>query len=977
MDGDAAHMPSRYEQALAAMNHDPEPHDGADATDAPSTHRVYGHAHHVSATSEAELLGDASYAYPAYGWNSTQELGVYVDPNQAYAEQPYAAPNLYDTQPGTQDHVQYTMPYDTTYDPQYAEQAYAQHLAPYPSGDVPSTPAYDQAMHDQRLSNGSDPPPSWNSHELVYDDPEKAGEAAAYATAPVYDGTLTRPMPFDTAHAPNYGLGVPEIPEHASSVAPENLAAKPAELALMHSTQHFGPAPPRGRQQRRHNVNRNVALTYGNLVLNCPIPTKLSTFVNRRDSDEFTHMRYSAVTCDADDFARNHFTLRQSLYSRHTEIFIGVTMYNEDEELFCRTLHGVMKNIAHLCTRNKSRVWGEGSWNKVVVGIIADGRKNISPRVLDCLSALGVYQEGVAKNMVDDKAVQAHVYEYTTQLSLDNKVHFRGAEQGMVPVQMMFCLKEHNAKKINSHRWFFNAFAPVLQPNVCILLDVGTKPEHKSIYNLWKSFDRNSNVAGACGEITVDTGGKAGLGLALLNPLVAAQNFEYKISNILDKTLESVFGYISVLPGAFSAYRYIALQNDPVTGKGPLASYFKGERLHGGDADVFTSNMYLAEDRILCFELAAKANSNWVMRYVSNARGVTDVPNRIPEFISQRRRWLNGAFFSAVYALTHTFQFGGTAHSVWRKMALALATFYTFLNMLFAWFSLANFYIFFRVLTRGLEAPSFGLDGIGIVNEILHFVYIGTLVACFILALGNRPQGSAWKYTAVVVIFALLSLYMLAAGVVCMYKLFQGDHNSTFAQLVVSLVSTYGVYVLGSLLALDPLHLLTSSLQYFLFSPTYINVLNIYAFCNLHDISWGTKGDTAAPDLGKVTSTGQGMAEVSLPSAQADIDTAYEEALANLRERPTIIHGTSAADATRKLDYYKNIRTNVLLLWSLSNALLAGVILDTELTGTFDPDAGNMRTRTYILIILIFVAVMSGIRFLGSTVYLMVRFVNG
>ena len=446
------------------------------------------------------------------------------------------------------------------------------------------------------------------------------------------DVTVSIPLAEDTddVFAPESDLGGGRRQRDSYAQSQTTLSEDATDESWDEKTDRYGPAPE-GKQERRgvrapQMIRREVQLINGELVLECKIPTILYSFLPRRDEIEFTHMRYTAVTCDPDDFADRGYKLRQNIgrTTRETELFICITMYNEDEYGFTRTMHAVMKNISHFCTRNRSRTWGELGWQKIVVCIVSDGREKIHPRTLDALAAMGVYQHGIAKNYVNQKAVQAHVYEYTTQVSLDSDLKFKGAEKGIVPCQMIFCLKEKNQKKLNSHRWFFNAFGKALNPNVCILLDVGTRPAGTALYHLWKAFDTDSNVAGACGEIQAM---KGKYGRNLLNPLVASQNFEYKLSNILDKPLESVFGYITVLPGALSAYRYHALQNDE-TGHGPLSQYFKGETLHGQHADVFTANMYLAEDRILCWELVAKRGERWVLKYVKGCTGETDVPGK-------------------------------------------------------------------------------------------------------------------------------------------------------------------------------------------------------------------------------------------------------------------------------------------------------------------------------------------------------------
>ncbi|KAI0177762.1 class 2 chitin synthase [Pestalotiopsis sp. NC0098] len=791
------------------------------------------------------------------------------------------------------------------------------------------------------------------------------------------DATVNIPLDPDNDDVFGNGGDMGNHRQSYGALSQETLSEEP-ETPFDDKTELYGPAPD-GMQERRgvrapQMARKAVQLINGELVLECKIPTILYSFLPRRDEVEFTHMRYTAVTCDPDDFVDKGYKLRQNIgkTARETELFICVTMYNEDEIGFTRTMHAVMKNISHFCSRNKSRTWGERGWQKIVVAIVSDGREKINPRTLDALAAMGVYQHGIAKNYVNQKAVQAHVYEYTTQVSLDSDLKFKGAEKGIVPCQMIFCLKEKNQKKLNSHRWFFNALGKALNPNVCILLDVGTKPGGNSLYHLWKAFDQDSNVAGACGEIKAM---KGKWGSSLLNPLVASQNFEYKMSNILDKPLESVFGYITVLPGALSAYRYHALQNDE-TGHGPLSQYFKGETLHGQHADVFTANMYLAEDRILCWELVAKRNERWVLKYVKGCTGETDVPDTVPEFISQRRRWLNGAFFAAVYSLVHFKQLWQTDHTVARKVLLHIEFFYQFLQLMFTYFSLANFYLTFYFVAGGLadeSADPFG-HHIGMyIFTLLRYTCVLLISMQFIISLGNRPQGAKKLYLASMITYAIIMAYNTFACIYIVVKQITSSDklalgNNVFTNLTVSVGSTVGMYFLMSFLYLEPWHMFTSSAQYFMLLPSYICTLQVYAFCNTHDVTWGTKGDNVIKtDLGGAIGKG-GLVELEMPSEQLDIDSGYDEALRNLRDRVEV-PTSGVSESQMQEDYYKSVRTYMVVVWMVANAILAMAV--SEAYGS-----SGLGENYYLRFIMWAVASLALFRVIGSSTFALLNVIS-
>ncbi|ANZ74738.1 BA75_01139T0 [Komagataella pastoris] len=746
-----------------------------------------------------------------------------------------------------------------------------------------------------------------------------------------------------------------------------------------------------GKIKRSPTTTRLIKLIHGNLILDCPVASSLLEKYRNVNltAREFQFMRYQAVTCDPKFFSQNNFTLRQECYQqpRTTEIMIVVTMYNENDILLARTLKGIFRNIKYMEKMKHHGIWGEDSWKKIVVTIVSDGRQKINERARSLIALLGCYQDGFAKNMVNNKEVVSHVYEYTTKIDISEVTEDRVklTSEDVVPVQLIFCLKEKNQKKINSHRWCFDAFCPILKPKVIVLLDAGTQPSSNSIYKLWKEFHDDPRVAGACGEIRANLGKRKKL---LINPLVAAQNFEYKTSNILDKPMESVFGFVSVLPGAFSAYRYVALLNDQ-NGIGPLEKYFKGEDLHSTDAGIFSANMYLAEDRILCFELVAKKECAWLLRYVNSAHASTDVPERLDEFISQRRRWLNGSFFAAIYSVFHFYKLWGSGHSLGRKVALHLEFVYQFLSLLVSWFSMASYFLVFRILTSALGEPGMNVKPGKVLGVVFLWLYLMSIVTTFVLAFGNRPKGTQKFYIVIVCFFAIMMVYMIFAAVLMAVKavtdILQEHANDfqfymifterRFRDLIVATASTYALYLIGALLFLDPWHMFTSFAQYILLSPSYVNVLNIYAFCNIHDISWGTKGEEMKLDLG-VLNVSSGESEVNLPIYKVDIEDAYSEQMKVLSQ-PYEEPQFKPSEEEKEKDFFAFIRSMTVLIWMFTNFVIIALVLETGGVSELGiiSEKSN-KSEIFLTVILWIVAFMALFRFLGCTTYLVTKYIR-
>lgn len=207
--------------------------------------------------------------------------------------------------------------------------AYRQNHDPYYGAQPNNYNQYSQGNTGAAL----DYPPQQNTapfHEYDTQSNWDAKSAKSYQSS--YTGSQAHLNPYEMSQV-SFHQNVPPVPTMPYQPNYPPAQARPG----MYRDQSTGYSVAREKMMKRRSV-RQVELQQGNLVLDMQVPSHIVP-TGMTDSEEMLKMRYTAATCDPDDFMRSKYSLRPYLYGRETELFIVMTMYNEDEVLFVKTMN--------------------------------------------------------------------------------------------------------------------------------------------------------------------------------------------------------------------------------------------------------------------------------------------------------------------------------------------------------------------------------------------------------------------------------------------------------------------------------------------------------------------------------------------------------------------------------------------------------------------------------------------------------------
>jgi len=569
----------------------------------------------------------------------------------------------------------------------------------------------------------------------------------------------------------------------------------------------------------------------------------------------------------------NYYRSGSLIENKKYDLVIAIAMYAEELERIESTLEGISANLPAL-------VKSDISVEKILILIISDGREKVNNEVFDTFTEKKLDK---AKEEQIDRHMKTEIFSSSEIVHYDYKkpnylISCLVKREKLfdfcnkkIEMDILFSIKKENRGKLDSHYWLFAGFCQHINPEYIILLDTGTIPDlvgGLALSSLILPMKNNPFIAGTCGEIELDNNYNC------CNPTLCAQILEYKYTHVVDKYFESLFGFISVLPGAFSAYRWKALNQSSTLSEyfaldhsSKLSEYFKD--IDNDKADCDTANRYLAEDRIFCWVLFAMKQQANILHFIPDAKAKTDAPEFFGEFMLQRRRWINGSNFALYYVLGNYHEMFQTKHRMRHFFFLLLYVYYIIQTIL-GYFTLGTYYFVFDIICQ----KNFKKDSVASRLTMSSFLLI--IITMIITSLTVKPtrvvstnkiskteEIEFKRSTMYIILSCLLGLYNLFIFILGVYTIFNGGMNNphkakfrTLNEFYQEYKEYWGALILAFIslgnfllpLIYQPTMIpvwITNFVQYLVFQPTYAIILNVFAVCNIDDVSWGNRDSKA------------------------------------------------------------------------------------------------------------------------------------
>ncbi|CAI2361932.1 unnamed protein product [Moneuplotes crassus] len=452
-----------------------------------------------------------------------------------------------------------------------------------------------------------------------------------------------------------------------------------------------------------------------------------------------------------------------------------------------------------------------------------------SMRFEDFLSGLSVQEQQGFK--IDDLAIEDFLY------GDDEETKIKTRRFCSMPIDVHLVVKHFNRGKIESHLWFFKGFCNTVQPTLATIIDAGTIPLWNSLSKMSIFMELNYNTGACCGEIEVMLNDKHDDGKEVTffeSILQRSQYVEYKLSHYLDKSAESLFGYISVLPGAYSMFRWQCIEGVP------LNEFLKGTIISDPSRpypSCSEGNKFLAEDRIMPLEIISKEGYPFLIRYVPGCKAYTDAPSELKVLIKQRRRWFNGSLFATLYVLCHPLRIcrrSGKLRALFYWLFFLYMAINTLAGLLIVGLYYAAYSIFLRSVFSEAECPDLSKTA-----NILENIYLAFIFFTLILSTCVRLEWCDRIFKVIAVFMGVFSVLMSVAVLISVMNL---ELNYKVYIAVGGVICTYVLPMILNFRRLKFLDFVKGTIFIFFMAPTYINIMTIYAISNIHDVTWGSRG---------------------------------------------------------------------------------------------------------------------------------------